>query len=116
VEAILSHHEFGLNSERYFLVKWKGYDHPTWEPERNLTNCDGLKARYEAQIVSSPIEEQEDFMPLSAELPSSLDTFNMLMATTSEEDDVIRQLSPISFSSQETIVLSLERMDSSLDR
>ena len=38
VEAILEHRGKKVNGSREFLVKWKGYEHPTWEPEDSLNN------------------------------------------------------------------------------
>lgn len=44
VESILQHRDRkrGQGVVRQYLVKWLGYgqEHNTWEPERNLTNCD----------------------------------------------------------------------------
>ncbi len=28
--------------EQYYLVKWKGYYKPTWQPSSNLDNCQRL--------------------------------------------------------------------------
>ena len=38
VEKILDH---AITPENYlyYLVKWMGYDDPTWEPEDHLKNC-----------------------------------------------------------------------------
>ena len=38
VEKILDH---AITAENYlyYLVKWMGYDDPTWEPEDHLKNC-----------------------------------------------------------------------------
>ena len=43
VEKILKRKKSRNKDENYiYLVKWKDYDEPTWEPEINLNNCDML--------------------------------------------------------------------------
>ena len=43
VEKILKRKKSRNKEENYiYLVKWKDYDEPTWEPEINLNNCDML--------------------------------------------------------------------------
>jgi len=43
VEKILDRKKSRNKNENYiYLVKWKDYDEPTWEPEVNLNNCDLL--------------------------------------------------------------------------
>ncbi len=37
VEAILEHR--GEEQDREYLVKWKDYEEPTWEPAENLEHC-----------------------------------------------------------------------------
>jgi hypothetical protein len=32
-----------------YLIKWRGYDEPTWEPLANLDHCDQLIKRWEEQ-------------------------------------------------------------------
>lgn len=43
VERILRHK--GTKNKTY-MVKWKGYDSPTWEPEENLTHASDIVADY----------------------------------------------------------------------
>jgi hypothetical protein len=45
VEDIIDHRENGEIKE--YLILWKGYRKPTWEPEENLTNCKDKLAEYE---------------------------------------------------------------------
>ena len=33
-----------------YLVKWKGYDEPIWEPEENLTNVPDLLLEFERNL------------------------------------------------------------------
>ena len=40
VEEVLSERIF--RGKKQYLVKWKGYDEPTWEPEKNLLNEVGM--------------------------------------------------------------------------
>ena len=40
-----------------FLVKWKGYDKPTWEPEENLTNVPGLLLEFERRNSLLAVEK-----------------------------------------------------------
>lgn len=44
VEEILAH-KF-TQTGRKFLIKWEGYDTPTWEPEKHLHSCLNLLQRY----------------------------------------------------------------------
>lgn len=50
VEEIMSERTIkrrNKKSNHEFLIKWKGYDEPTWEPENYLVNCgDALKKFY----------------------------------------------------------------------
>jgi hypothetical protein len=93
VETILAHRDFGHNRARYFLLKWKGYEESTWEPERNLTNCDELKVEYEARIPAEDNDSEQD-SPQEEE-SHSINNQNLLMETASEEDEVTRLLSPL---------------------
>ena len=38
VEKILKH-EDDADNQRYYFVKWTGFEVPTWEPEEGLLNC-----------------------------------------------------------------------------
>eukprot|EP00301_Raphidiophrys_heterophryoidea_P026926 c9394_g1_i3.p1 GENE.c9394_g1_i3~~c9394_g1_i3.p1 ORF type:complete len:588 (+),score=120.24 c9394_g1_i3:302-2065(+) len=38
-----------------YLVKWKGYDDPSWEPERNLSGCSALLQVFEANQQSKAL-------------------------------------------------------------
>lgn len=40
-----------------YLVYWKGYRHPTWEPETNLSNCPEMLSKYKAETASSEQEQ-----------------------------------------------------------
>lgn len=44
--------------KQQYLVRWSGYEDPTWEPIRNLDNCEDLLSDYEARR-SSRLEEEE---------------------------------------------------------
>lgn len=44
----------------YFLVKWEGYEQPTWEPQRNLHNCQEKIDAFRAQRNASNGDEEED--------------------------------------------------------
>ena len=49
VEQILAHRDVGRKAaRREYLVKWLNYgpEHNTWEPLRNMTNCDKLVEQY----------------------------------------------------------------------
>ncbi len=51
VESILMHrtvkrHSDSNNTKIEFLVKWRGYEHPTWEPEQNCVNCPAEVQKY----------------------------------------------------------------------
>lgn len=51
IEAIIGMHKHkrrvnGGRYERHFLVKWKGEDEPSWEPEGNLRNAQELLTDY----------------------------------------------------------------------
>jgi len=35
-----------LEQKKEYLLKWKGYENPTWEPEENLANCQKLLKEY----------------------------------------------------------------------
>ena len=45
VEAIVDH-EDDADNERFYKVKWKGYEEPTWEPEKYLGNSISLISDY----------------------------------------------------------------------
>jgi hypothetical protein len=38
VENILEHSINNMD-EMFYLIKWVGYEEPTWEPEKNLNHC-----------------------------------------------------------------------------
>ena len=40
-----------------FLVKWKGYDKPTWEPEENLMNVPDLLLEFERRNSLLAVEK-----------------------------------------------------------
>lgn len=42
-----------VKDETKYLIKWKGYTHDenTWEPEKNLTNCDRILQEFERRIA-----------------------------------------------------------------
>ncbi len=44
-----------IHNQRYFLIKWKGYDSDenSWEPEDNLQNCQSLLRNF----LGSPQKE-----------------------------------------------------------
>jgi hypothetical protein len=50
VERVLLHRDVkrGKRTVREFLLKWKGYgaEHNTWEPERNIINCNEVLEQY----------------------------------------------------------------------
>ena len=48
VQAIIGHRVVGRHKKLQFRVLWKGYPlhESTWEPERNLDNCDALLSAY----------------------------------------------------------------------
>ena len=39
-----------INKNKHFLIKWKGFKNPTWEPLTNLTNCDEALSDYNKLI------------------------------------------------------------------
>ncbi|KAF8642882.1 hypothetical protein AX16_009353, partial [Volvariella volvacea WC 439] len=49
VERILQHHQYGKTTQ--YLVRWKGfgYEHDTWEPEKNLSHAKQALHEYKAQ-------------------------------------------------------------------
>jgi hypothetical protein len=56
VEAILGEKLFKQRNGRRktrFLVKWEGYDEPTWEPSENLSNCQEKIDAYRASNHAS---------------------------------------------------------------
>ena len=51
VESIINERKISLNGDKNikkieYLVKWVGYDAPTWEPIENLENCRELLEEY----------------------------------------------------------------------
>jgi histone-lysine N-methyltransferase SUV39H len=69
IENILFDETFG--NKKMYLVKWKYYpmDQCTWEPYRNLTNCQELLTAYRAnKIVSSDIYKTDAYTKLYSEL------------------------------------------------
>ena len=40
-----------------FLVKWKGYNKPTWEPEENLTNVPDLLLEFKRRNSLLAVEK-----------------------------------------------------------
>ena len=56
VETILD------KKEKYgYLVKWKGYDEPTWEPIENLSNASELVSAYDAQHHTAKKRKRKSF-------------------------------------------------------
>ena len=54
VDRILDHQDRRLRkgTTREFLVKWTGYgpEHHTWEPEKNMQNCQKIIASYKKSL------------------------------------------------------------------
>ena len=48
VEKILKHKKIGRGLS--MLVKWKGYEEPSWEPRANLQSCDDVVTQYFANL------------------------------------------------------------------
>eukprot|EP01083_Nonionella_stella_P036218 98842_1 len=46
VESIEKRCINGIDGEVQYLVKWVGWDEPTWEPEGNLVNCDDALEKF----------------------------------------------------------------------
>jgi hypothetical protein len=70
VEDILKHRlvKSGKRNKQEFLIKWKGYgfEHCTWEPQANLSNCSDILATYwRTQALKDPSSKPEP-LPLSA--------------------------------------------------
>ena len=61
VEEILNHKlsrpRKGVAEER-FLIKWRGYDKPTWEPADNLRHCAEKIEEYRQKVQDEQEEEQ----------------------------------------------------------
>ncbi len=68
VERILSHRKRAGRTE--FFVKYAGYPNPSWQPERNLTNCEQVLAEY--WLTVAPVSERavETSQPRSNKWPS----------------------------------------------
>ena len=43
-----------------YLVKWLGYDTPTWEPEENLINCKTLLDNFKSKKIKKAREDNEN--------------------------------------------------------
>lgn len=43
--------------ETFYKIKWEGYTGTTWEPERNLDNCDELLREFKKKMVSEILSE-----------------------------------------------------------
>jgi len=58
VELVLGHRmrRVGKGNRSEYLIKWAGYsaDYNTWEPQENLSNCQGLVADYEEYAGKAP--------------------------------------------------------------
>jgi hypothetical protein len=71
VESIINHES--RRGIKYYLVQWKGYEYPTWEPESNLTNCNNLLQEYKSKsdhvLALSSIEAQPQSEPEISNLP-----------------------------------------------
>ena len=67
VEDVLQHKKAGRGLR--MLVKWKGYDEPTWEPKANLRNCDDLVQKYfsKLDIKKSLMEDFENTTALDTD-------------------------------------------------
>jgi hypothetical protein len=48
VEKILAKRTY--RRQLQYLVKWKGWTDPTWEPARNLTNCPEILEQFNSQL------------------------------------------------------------------
>jgi hypothetical protein len=50
-----------VNNQSFYLIKWKGYDTSknTWEPIKNLTNCQLLTQTYHQQSAAVHPQHQE---------------------------------------------------------
>ena len=60
VEKVLAQKRFKQRNGRSmtkYLVKWEGYDDPTWEPVRNLSNC---RAKIDEFLASRDESEHAD--------------------------------------------------------
>ncbi len=61
VQAILGEKRVKTGKSRFekkFLVKWKGWEEPTWEPEKYLANCQDKINAYRAKRSSSAHQEE----------------------------------------------------------
>ena len=67
VEGILKHKKAGRGLR--MLVKWKGYEEPTWEPKTNLQGCDDLVQKYfsSLDIKKSLIDDFENTTALDTD-------------------------------------------------
>jgi hypothetical protein len=67
VEDILQHKKAGRGLR--MLVKWKGYEEPTWEPKTNLQGCDDLVQKYfsNLDIKKSLIDDFENTTALDTD-------------------------------------------------
>ena len=41
--------EIRKEEENKFLIKWRGFPRPTWEPRQNLTHCDEVIRKWKQE-------------------------------------------------------------------
>ena len=64
VEAIINERKINVHGEKHFkkveyLVKWVGYEEPTWEPIENLENCRELLEEYLKKKKNNAIKNRK---------------------------------------------------------
>ena len=51
-----------VEGERQYLVQWKGFEDPTWEPIQNLSHCTEIIEKYHAAMNANETTVSEDNM------------------------------------------------------
>ncbi|XP_025264550.1 histone-lysine N-methyltransferase SUV39H2 isoform X2 [Camponotus floridanus] len=101
VERIIQKQE--KNSETFYLIKWKNWDikYNTWEPSRNLTNCENLLREFEnkRQKLINRFKAKTNFYPNTRDVEDflvaqllykdiSIDDVTSVASTTVADDSI----------------------------
>ena len=70
VERLLDHHKDPTTGITHYLVKWKGYDTPAWEPQHNILD-NSLIANYHKYRDKFPHRRARNWIPFDPSSESS---------------------------------------------